>query len=621
MTTRQVGIFLGFILALHVTLLAWGATAQSPTIDEIAYLPAGLSHWQLGNFELANVSPPLIPSIAAAPLLLVGAESDWSSLAPVPEAFMAHDVGCDFLKANGSRSLYLFTLARWQLIPLSVLGAICCYLWARDLAGQRAGLLSASLWCFCPNIVAHAQLVTTDAGATVLGIAAAYTFWRWLKWKTWKSAIIAGIALGFAESAKTTLLIFAAIWPLLWLAWNWPTRDVECPAVRPTPLVPSLAGTVREWLRTAQVRTEWKRGACQLAMVLFIAWYILNSMYAFDGSFKRLGHFRFVSKALVGNGWEPGEAGNRFTRSWLAALPIPVPEQYLLGIDLQRRDLENIDPTHGGLYRSYLRGEWRTSGWWYYYLYGLGIKVPLGSWILVAIAMWLRGRAPAQRADWRNDLLLLVPLVAVLVLVSSQTGFSTHVRYVLPLFPFAFVWVARSICAARLRSKACRHAVVTALTWSIVSSLWAAPHDLSYFNELSGGPRGGYFHLADSNIDWGQDLLYLRKWIATHPEARPMKVAYIGLFPPELIGITFPWPPPSPIQDASLSTAAELPPGWYAISVGYVQGEPFNGELHLQYFSRLKPLAFAGYSIYIYHVPPKGLTSQQEKTPSRQCGN
>ena len=32
------------------------------------------------------------------------------------------------------------------------------------------------------------------------------------------------------------------------------------------------------------------------------------------------------------------------------------------------------------------------------------------------------------------------------------------------------------------------------------------PHYLPYFNEFIGGPDNGHKYLADSNIDWGQDL-------------------------------------------------------------------------------------------------------------------
>jgi len=39
------------------------------------------------------------------------------------------------------------------------------------------------------------------------------------------------------------------------------------------------------------------------------------------------------------------------------------------------------------------------------------------------------------------------------------------------------------------------------LQWQTV-----APHYLAYFNELAGGPANGFKELADSNLDWGQDL-------------------------------------------------------------------------------------------------------------------
>jgi hypothetical protein len=44
------------------------------------------------------------------------------------------------------------------------------------------------------------------------------------------------------------------------------------------------------------------------------------------------------------------------------------------------------------------------------------------------------------------------------------------------------------------------------------------PHYLAYFNELSGGPSKGYLHLSDSNVDWGQDLPSLAKWLRDHAE-------------------------------------------------------------------------------------------------------
>src|SRR5439155_22186730 len=64
------------------------------------------------------------------------------------------------------------------------------------------------------------------------------------------------------------------------------------------------------------------------------------------------------------------------------------------------------------------------------------------------------------------------------------------------------------------------------LAASIASSLAVFPHSLSYFNELAGGPENGPAHLLDANIDWGQDLLELKRWSDAHPAARPFHLAY-----------------------------------------------------------------------------------------------
>lgn len=49
--------------------------------------------------------------------------------------------------------------------------------------------------------------------------------------------------------------------------------------------------------------------------------------------------------------------------------------------------------------------------------------------------------------------------------------------------------------------------------WLVTSSLWLYPHSLSYFNEVIGGPLNGPRHLLGSNVDWGQDLRYVKWWL------------------------------------------------------------------------------------------------------------
>ncbi len=72
--------------------------------------------------------------------------------------------------------------------------------------------------------------------------------------------------------------------------------------------------------------------------------------------------------------------------------------------------------------------------------------------------------------------------------------------------------------------------------WFLASSLWSFPHSISYFNESVGGPLGGPEHLLGSNVDWGQDLRYLKRWCDQHPESLPLHLAYYGSFEPAHFG-------------------------------------------------------------------------------------
>lgn len=58
-----------------------------------------------------------------------------------------------------------------------------------------------------------------------------------------------------------------------------------------------------------------------------------------------------------------------------------------------------------------------------------------------------------------------------------------------------------------------RTLILLLLMLTITSSLTLFPHHLAYFNEIAGGPTNGHKHLLGSNLDWGQDLLFLRAWM------------------------------------------------------------------------------------------------------------
>ncbi len=78
------------------------------------------------------------------------------------------------------------------------------------------------------------------------------------------------------------------------------------------------------------------------------------------------------------------------------------------------------------------------------------------------------------------------------------------------------------------------------LAWFLVDSLRAYPHYLAYFNELV-DRRQAYRHLIDSNLDWGQDLPGLKRWLDEHQPRNqsplPVYYAFYGKMRPDFYGI------------------------------------------------------------------------------------
>jgi len=629
---RAAGYAVVALLAVHTGLLGYSAYVHSPTLNEPGHLVAGLSHWKFGRFELYRVNPPLVRMVAALPVMAAGYEEDWSGFHEGPGARPVFGMGEQFVAANGERSFFLFMVARWACIPFSWLGAVVCYLWARDLSGKPAGVMACTLWCFSPNILAHASLITADVGGTAFGVAACYTFWRWLKKPTWTQAALTGCVLGLAELCKTTLILFYPLWPLLWVAYRWSNR--------------------RE-----MDRSDWTREAGMLILRMAIGIYVLNLGYGFEGSAKPLKKFHFVSNLFAGQQSNPppskgGARGgssdkathashptthNLFANTLLAHIPVPFPENYLLGIDIQQRDFENYGRP------SYLRGKWQDRGWWYYYLYAGLIKVPLGTLLLGLFALIVqianvRRRSKAtippsafRPPPWKDFLILLLPPLVIFCVVSSKTGFSEHFRYVLPCFPFVFIWIScftpialeisRDLldgdertdriqrCAVGREPKSIASIVASVLLfWSVTSSSWIYPHSISYFNESIGGPLNGHEHLLGSSVDWGQDNYYFESWLREHPELPTVQVMLSNTLGSPLIRCRT--SPPRLSLDAIRDDYAQLKGGWYAVSARYVAGYPLGessvatrsspGLFHQ--FQSAKRVSRAGMSIFIY--PP-----------------
>jgi hypothetical protein len=234
----------------------------------------------------------------------------------------------------------------------------------------------------------------------------------------------------------------------------------------------------------------------------------------------------------------------------------------------------------------FLLGRRSPVGWWYYLPVALAMKSTPAEWLVGAAAVnaLARGwrRLSPSGLVWR-----VASVVFGLGAVLNRISFG--VRYVLIFIPLG-IFLAAELWA-RLADRQ-RRLVAAGLVALQVWSVWSiGPHYLSYFNLAAGGPTRGYTRLADSNVDWGQDLPALATALRQLGARRPL-ISYFGTAPTEAYGVYADW------WDARIQ-APFTRWDWVAISATNLDGvflrtDPFAD------FRQLAPDARAGYSILLY---------------------
>jgi len=385
-------------------------------------------------------------------------------------------------------------LARLPTVLLGVGLGVLVFLWAGELFGFRGGALALFLYTFCPNVLAHTHLVTTDV-ATALGMfAATYALWRYFQAPGPVRLALAAGSFGLAQLTKATALFLVPIFVLIALSEVLRAQVASGP--RGASGASGASGVALASAPRRLVRAAWPAAALAIGALA-----TLNLGFAGEKTFAPLRSYAPISRPFQALAATP----------LVRDLPIPVPQPYVAGLDMVTRDARD-----GSL--SYLHGRYSTHGFWNYYLVATLIKVPVGTLLLLALAVWLaatgRVRVPGAEA------FLFVPVLFLLAYLSLAFELQIGLRYFLPAFPFLFVAAGRT---ASWRPLASPFGVVVILlaAWTAISSFSVHPRYIPYFNELVGGPKNGYHWLTDSNVDWGQDRDYVRE---VYARRSPVKV-------------------------------------------------------------------------------------------------
>lgn len=235
----------------------------------------------------------------------------------------------------------------------------------------------------------------------------------------------------------------------------------------------------------------------------------------------------------------------------------------------------------------YLMGELSYTGWPHYFLVAWLLKVPVAAQLLVIGAIVLTVRRRHSVAA------ICLLFVAVFFAISSLSRIDLGIRYILPVFPFAYSAVAIAFAAANVRPVIAQ--VLIAL--HVLAGVLAYPGYVSYFNVLIGSHRNADRYLIDSNLDWGQDLRRLRLWTEENG-VDFIRIDYFGGGSVEhefgKRGEVFTAPRPGP-----------LPEGWFAVSRHLYRARaaevPVDYATYLE-ASRARYVTTVGGSIYVYRV-------------------
>jgi 4-amino-4-deoxy-L-arabinose transferase-like glycosyltransferase len=599
------GIAAGLLLILFLQLIT-SVSLKSPTMDEELYLARGIAPLKTGDFRLNFMHPPLISVLSSIPLLFIKDlrlpldTPHWEACkyqASYPDFVYFAD---KFLWEYNKNADQLIFLGRIPIMLLSVLLGFLVFTWARQLYGVKSGLFALFLYVFSPNILAHSRLITSDLGVSCFVFLAVFCFWRFCHNPGRKNLILTGIVLGLSLLAKSSALSLGPLFTIMGLVYVFFNREFN----------PRFAIPFKK--RFSSSLQPFYAIIISVLVMMFMSGIVLWGGYGFKLERHYFPDHRphadldnLVNDYIAPRFPQRAQAIRQWLYHFMENTPLPL-ITYLRGV-IKFARLQGW-----GHFANFLMGEHRPQGWWYYFFLAYLIKVPLPGIILLLFLIaydlglkrlsWVRNKlcltfAPTGEKAAGVDTFFVVAFPLALFWASTKTSFNYGLKYVLPAFPFIFVYISRIVNLKASRQHILNGLLAVLGLWYIYAAASIYPHYLAYFNELVGGPDNGYKYMVDANLDWGQDLPGLAAYMKQNNIDR-IKLAYYGLAKPGYYGIDYERLDCKPTTGLLAVSATKLQ-GLYAIND---KGELTTKLDCYDWLKQHKPIHKIGYSIFIYDI-------------------
>ena len=258
-----------------------------------------------------------------------------------------------------------------------------------------------------------------------------------------------------------------------------------------------------------------------------------------------------------------------------------------------------VDPA----FRFYLMGEFKSSGWWYYFPVNLFIKLPLIALLLFSFSVFIlvkqTNKFLVNKQHTLNHVYLIILLFSAVILLVGMCYKALPIgsRYLLPCLPI--IYVLCGVASEKIYSSGNRFGIFV-LSFLMLMHVYRVvkifPDEMAYFNEFVGAPTDGIFWANDASIDAGQNLPRLSSYLRQigNPKVRML---YQGQDNPDNYGIK---------REVVSQSDWDGPPspGLYAISANWlVYGQLESKEKpdkHINWLTNYTPIKTIGGSIWVY---------------------
>ena len=452
------------IIAIFATLLIFGAKGDSQTADESVHIASGYLY-TLGDHKFNGEHPPLVNYIGGWFVRLL-AKPDISQNHETEQ----YKYGEFLLYQSGNNADYILFCARLNIIILSIILAVIIFLWAKELWGFWGGLISLLLFTFCPLVLANGRLATTDMGSVFYFVLFIWTI-RWFFKKVGiKRALVLGLVIGLSLASKFSNAITLPMAVLLFLILLFAKK-----------------------INFKQFIGYLSLSVIVSLIVLWLSYFVvMQKQFADYKEQPYLMNHTFLQGKTI---------SNRYAQILL----MPV-DSYLGGFAFVR---EHSDKGH----MSFLDGESKIEGWWYYFPKAVYYKTLIPTMILFVLSLLVMVKIRAK--NWLDEIyIFLLPVAYFLISLTSHLDIG--IRHVMIIYPFAYLSIGRlaKVSFDRKWLNILSKIIIFGLiVWAVAESIYCYPNDISYFNQLAGGSKNGYKILADSNVDWNQDLKRLKTYM------------------------------------------------------------------------------------------------------------